>query len=966
MGFHSFRYLFFFLAFWARAAAGANSTPSQTDSEVGGSDLTQNKTDEELESVVEIMSLAGVSYAQEAERLRVILLPQFLHLHGLEGSLEELRAMGDPAQFQEMMGEFGIEVEKALRRLSPEELGNLRTADGRLKLLRLVYAKLSTNPRFIPLVQNYVQSYQEKRNFDTEARAAFAKQLEEKAKNIDQLLDQEERAKGDQDASSWLQTITALEKSAFTQQATRTDFGVLFTQRFQLDATVQVSIFLSLDALIADRFSADQIRGLNAQGFEGIFGFPAPAAFTVNGVFNERSFAAFLQVCAEYVRIRRARLAEHYKADAIDQNAEGAINLEKLNDTRQTISTYASRGGVETVVAARSSNKKRADELRDEVFGSDINALYEEIETKRRNSFLTILRQMQADEQELLRQNFERENQLLSEYEHQGQYIENEANKYQSGQMAASPLQKGLQSSVSAAGEAANWVKRQVGAAALNALTGGATAVLPIPDELKDAAGTAVFLGIGGMIGGVLVFLSNLSNIISFFEQGVAFVGHLLGGLTSAGSAGVSAGANAGFARGAAMGGRTAPLVNPATTPAPSATVASKVASTAGRFLASSSAAVPWTFGIMTTGALVLSSPIAGAFLPPLPTISGNQVSPYVSIEKVVSPLNKGGSLPNPTKGNPTTLTYSIKITAKKGYALKITGITDTYTVQVNDKGQARKDNNLTGTPPTPADPDLAKNNTIPPVLNPEQSITLKPYSAPFDVNYSDTSVTNTVVLKFTASKVGQGGQSTTYSSSQTTATTATPTGGQLTAQTSAIVCFGDCPQSAKNGCWPTSGIITQLPYGPQDHKGYGEDAYDIGATAGTPIYAPYSGQACAANMGDGYGQYIQLYVPELEIPGQVGSGVLTFGHLQEFGSQFDPGTVASCSFSNFNTKMVQVKAGDLIGKVGSTGNSTGPHLHYQLGPEGNSARRLVDIVPDGANTQMGTPVRSCYDDGTR
>jgi len=85
-------------------------------------------------------------------------------------------------------------------------------------------------------------------------------------------------------------------------------------------------------------------------------------------------------------------------------------------------------------------------------------------------------------------------------------------------------------------------------------------------------------------------------------------------------------------------------------------------------------------------------------------------------------------------------------------------------------------------------------------------------------------------------------------------------------------------------------------------HKGV-----DIVAPSGTPVRAPADGLVTAAGRMAGYGSMIHL---------AHGFGLGTrYGHLSRVA--VTPGQ--------------RVKRGDLIGYVGSTGRSTGPHLHYEV-----------------------------------
>ena len=103
---------------------------------------------------------------------------------------------------------------------------------------------------------------------------------------------------------------------------------------------------------------------------------------------------------------------------------------------------------------------------------------------------------------------------------------------------------------------------------------------------------------------------------------------------------------------------------------------------------------------------------------------------------------------------------------------------------------------------------------------------------------------------------------------------------------------------------WPVSGPVTS-PYGPRwgtFHKGI-----DIGAGMGTPIAAAGSGTIFYSGQMDGYGNVILL---------DHGNGIVTlYAHQSQL----------------IATKGQYVNAGATIGLVGSTGNSTGPHLHFEV-----------------------------------
>jgi murein DD-endopeptidase MepM/ murein hydrolase activator NlpD len=82
----------------------------------------------------------------------------------------------------------------------------------------------------------------------------------------------------------------------------------------------------------------------------------------------------------------------------------------------------------------------------------------------------------------------------------------------------------------------------------------------------------------------------------------------------------------------------------------------------------------------------------------------------------------------------------------------------------------------------------------------------------------------------------------------------------------------------------------------------------DIGAPLGTPVLAAYAGQVTLADFLGGYGLTVAL-------DHQKGTEQTLYAHLSEI----------------FVKPGEWVQQGTVIGRVGSTGNSTGPHLHFEF-----------------------------------
>ncbi|MBW4524601.1 MAG: M23 family metallopeptidase [Phormidium tanganyikae FI6-MK23] len=94
----------------------------------------------------------------------------------------------------------------------------------------------------------------------------------------------------------------------------------------------------------------------------------------------------------------------------------------------------------------------------------------------------------------------------------------------------------------------------------------------------------------------------------------------------------------------------------------------------------------------------------------------------------------------------------------------------------------------------------------------------------------------------------------------------------------------------------------------------------DLGAGQGTPVIASRGGKVTIADRMGGYGLAIVLQQPN-------GSQDTLYAHLSQI----------------FVRPGEKIKPGTIIGRVGSTGLSTGPHLHYEARRMTNSGWTAVD-----------------------
>lgn len=128
----------------------------------------------------------------------------------------------------------------------------------------------------------------------------------------------------------------------------------------------------------------------------------------------------------------------------------------------------------------------------------------------------------------------------------------------------------------------------------------------------------------------------------------------------------------------------------------------------------------------------------------------------------------------------------------------------------------------------------------------------------------------------------------------------------------------------------PEMAVAAELPisssFGWRVHPVYGDYRFhaglDLAYDSGTPILALFDGSVVmAGDYGDGYGYQVLLYHSDSDT-------YTRYGHCMTV--YVSPGDV--------------IGAGSVIATVGSTGNSTGPHLHLEyILPDGNGGYIYAD-----------------------
>lgn len=405
--------------------------------------------------------------------------------------------------------------------------------------------------------------------------------------------------------------------------------------------------------------------------------------------------------------------------------------------------------------------------------------------------------------------------------------------------------------------------------------------------------------------------------------------------------------------------------------------------------------AVGGTLLVTTVGFIMYKISTNNAFIANFPAkqdsflASVEKTSKYASVSKTAKIVTGCSALENNgTKCKdpafPVTIEYEITIASKGDYTIKITGFEDKTTFKQNEKawkenegkeppgiaditktyqdfpelttqtGTSTETESKTGTVTSPSPEENSTDTTQDNnsalsgsgVIHPGEKLTIKYSLSDLDAKYKHTAITNTLDVKFY------------YTNSLSE--------GVDTMKTAARVCLGDCSGGA--GCWPTSGTITQLPFGANlsddktSHRPTAQfpktgylDAYDIGAPKDTPVYVPYTGKLCFVKCDDkGYGCYYILTKDD--------GTQLLFAHFEN----------PNADLSKPNSCMDITSEGAYLNGVGTRGNSNGYHLHYEADYQGVFGSRternfsiLETLVPETVQGHyppvMLDQVKTCY-----
>ncbi|MGI8504793.1 MAG: M23 family metallopeptidase [Hassallia sp.] len=126
---------------------------------------------------------------------------------------------------------------------------------------------------------------------------------------------------------------------------------------------------------------------------------------------------------------------------------------------------------------------------------------------------------------------------------------------------------------------------------------------------------------------------------------------------------------------------------------------------------------------------------------------------------------------------------------------------------------------------------------------------------------------------------------------------------------------------------WSAQGVLSQ------GFRKYQHEGIDIANASGTPILAAASGEVIKAGWDDwGLGNAIQIKHPN--------GSITVYGHNRRL----------------LVSKGQQVSQNQIIAEMGSTGNSTAPHLHFEIHPDGRVAVNPLNILPSTVAGKIPAP----------
>jgi murein DD-endopeptidase MepM/ murein hydrolase activator NlpD len=128
----------------------------------------------------------------------------------------------------------------------------------------------------------------------------------------------------------------------------------------------------------------------------------------------------------------------------------------------------------------------------------------------------------------------------------------------------------------------------------------------------------------------------------------------------------------------------------------------------------------------------------------------------------------------------------------------------------------------------------------------------------------------------------------------------------------------------------PMTGGIFRSGFGVRNHPILGfarvHTGVDWADDVGTPVFAAGNGVIISADWKGGYGRHIEIQ--------HLNGYVTTYSHLSGFARGIEHGA--------------KVRQGQVISYVGTTGLSTGPHLHYEVKINGNFVDPMRIKLPRG------------------